>query len=74
MWAFYRYNREVNRYLHSNDSVSRSGYLRLLAIGCIDIIFSLPSGILSLLSVVGVFYEQLQLAINELIRQYCKGR
>ncbi|KZV64284.1 STE3-domain-containing protein [Peniophora sp. CONT] len=42
VWAFYSQNREINRFLHSNNSVSRMNYLRVLALSSIDIIFTLP--------------------------------
>ncbi|VDC02196.1 unnamed protein product [Peniophora sp. CBMAI 1063] len=42
---FYRQNRDINRFLHSNHSVSRTNYLRILALAHIDILFTLPIGI-----------------------------
>ncbi|VDB95450.1 unnamed protein product [Peniophora sp. CBMAI 1063] len=42
---FYRHNREVNHFLQSNNSVSRTNYLRILALSSIDILLTLPIGI-----------------------------
>ncbi|VDB95531.1 unnamed protein product [Peniophora sp. CBMAI 1063] len=43
--TFYRHNREINLFLQSNSSVSRTNYFRILALASIDILFSLPIGI-----------------------------
>ena len=50
MWTFYRHSKKVNRFLHSNNSVSRTTYFRILAIASIDILFTLPLGLVSLAS------------------------
>ncbi|KZV64272.1 fungal pheromone STE3G-protein-coupled receptor [Peniophora sp. CONT] len=42
IWVFYFHNRDFNRFLRSNNSVSRSSYLRILALSSIDILFTLP--------------------------------
>ncbi|VDB95533.1 unnamed protein product [Peniophora sp. CBMAI 1063] len=42
---FYRHSREINQFLQSNNSVSRTNYLRILALSSIDILLTLPIGI-----------------------------
>ncbi|VDB96275.1 unnamed protein product [Peniophora sp. CBMAI 1063] len=42
---FYRQNRDVNHFLQSNDSVSRTNYMRIIAIASVDILLTLPVGI-----------------------------
>ena len=47
MWTFYHHHKDVNKFLSSGASaLNRGSYLRILAIGSLDIIFTLPSGIL----------------------------
>ncbi|KAI0034833.1 GPCR fungal pheromone mating factor, partial [Vararia minispora EC-137] len=48
VYVFYRYIRETNEFLRSNDSVSRPSYLRLLILGCFDILILLPFGIFTI--------------------------
>ncbi|KZV61584.1 hypothetical protein PENSPDRAFT_643237 [Peniophora sp. CONT] len=45
---FYRQSRDINRFLHSNGSVSRTNYLRILALASIDILLTLPVGIVNI--------------------------
>ncbi|KZV59905.1 STE3-domain-containing protein [Peniophora sp. CONT] len=45
---FYRQHRVLNRFLQSNDSISRTNYLRILALASIDVLLTLPMGIVSL--------------------------
>ncbi|KAI0317112.1 pheromone A receptor-domain-containing protein [Amylostereum chailletii] len=49
IWTFYRQRRDVDAFLQSNGSVDRARYLRILAVGCLDILFTLPTGVLFLL-------------------------
>ncbi|VDB95773.1 unnamed protein product [Peniophora sp. CBMAI 1063] len=42
---FYRHNREMNQFLQSNNSVSRTNYFRILALASIDILLTLPIGV-----------------------------
>ncbi|VDC00863.1 unnamed protein product [Peniophora sp. CBMAI 1063] len=42
---FYRQSREVNHFLQSNTSVSRTNYFRVLALASIDILLTMPVGI-----------------------------
>ncbi|KZV69627.1 hypothetical protein PENSPDRAFT_686255 [Peniophora sp. CONT] len=44
---FYRQNRDVNRFLRSNGSVSRLDYFRVLALASVDILLILPVGIVN---------------------------
>ncbi|KAI0317102.1 pheromone A receptor-domain-containing protein, partial [Amylostereum chailletii] len=53
VWKFYRHSRDVDAFLRRNGSVDRTRYFRLLAVGCLDILFTLPSGALILLGYVG---------------------
>ena len=45
---FYRQNKDINSFLRSNGSVSRTDYLRILALASIDILITLPFGVVSL--------------------------
>ncbi|VDB95786.1 unnamed protein product [Peniophora sp. CBMAI 1063] len=45
---FYRHNREINQFLRSNDSVTRNNYFRILALASIDILLTLPMGIVTI--------------------------
>ncbi|VDC07961.1 unnamed protein product [Peniophora sp. CBMAI 1063] len=45
---FYRQSREINRFLRSNGSVTRTNYLRILALASIDILLTLPIGIVNI--------------------------
>ena len=47
-WTFYRQNRDLNRFLQSNNSISRANYFRILALASIDILITLPFGIVSI--------------------------
>ena len=44
-WMFYRQSRDINRFLQSNNSVSRNNYMRILALASIDVLITLPIGI-----------------------------
>ena len=44
-WMFYRQSRDINRFLQSNNSVSRSHYMRILSLASIDVVITLPVGI-----------------------------
>ena len=44
-WTFYIRSRSVNQFLATNGEVSRNRFLRVLAIGCLNIVFTLPQGI-----------------------------
>ncbi|KZV75897.1 STE3-domain-containing protein, partial [Peniophora sp. CONT] len=46
--VFYHHHKEVNRFLRSNDSVSRTNYFRILALASIDVLVTLPLGAISL--------------------------
>ena len=43
--TFHRQRKDVNRFLRSNGSVSRTNYFRILALASIDILLTLPFGI-----------------------------
>jgi len=43
---FYKRGRDVRRFLDSTGTVSTSVYFRVLAIGCVDILVTLPIGII----------------------------
>lgn len=47
-WSFYRQSRAIRSFLQSNNSVSRPNYLRIIALASIDILLTLPSGIVNL--------------------------
>ena len=46
--TFHRQRQDVNNFLQSNDSVSRTNYFRILALASIDILLTLPFGIATL--------------------------
>ncbi|VDB95515.1 unnamed protein product [Peniophora sp. CBMAI 1063] len=43
--VFYRHGREIDNFLQSNSSVSRTNYFRILALASIDVLVTLPIGI-----------------------------
>ncbi|VDC04733.1 unnamed protein product [Peniophora sp. CBMAI 1063] len=45
---FYRQSRDINDFLQSNDSVSRTNYFRIVALASIDILLILPIGIVNI--------------------------
>lgn len=47
LWTFYCHGRETNRFLNSDDTITRINYFRILVIGCLDILIHLPNGLLS---------------------------
>ncbi|KAI0031556.1 GPCR fungal pheromone mating factor, partial [Vararia minispora EC-137] len=49
VYILYRHSRDTTQFLRSNNSISRPSYLRLLALASIDVIISLPVGIISFL-------------------------
>ncbi|KZV65953.1 STE3-domain-containing protein [Peniophora sp. CONT] len=53
---FYRQSRDINHFLQSNDSVTRTNYMRILILASIDVILTLPIGIATIvLNVVDSF-------------------
>jgi hypothetical protein len=44
--VFYSHGKETRHFLDSTDSVLRNRYFRILAVGCADIVLTLPLGIL----------------------------
>ncbi|KZV63983.1 STE3-domain-containing protein [Peniophora sp. CONT] len=48
----YRQSRDINDFQHSNDSVSRTNYFRILALASIDIVLTLPVGIANIVLIV----------------------
>ncbi|VDB88613.1 unnamed protein product [Peniophora sp. CBMAI 1063] len=57
LWTFWKQNRSVNRFLASNGEVSRSRFLRVLAIGSLDIVITLPQGIVNTVNTVLVLLQ-----------------
>ncbi|KAI0036395.1 GPCR fungal pheromone mating factor, partial [Vararia minispora EC-137] len=47
MFVFYRHSRETNYFLRNDNSVSRLSYLRLLVLASLDIVMTLPLGIVN---------------------------
>jgi hypothetical protein len=45
--VFYQHSRETNEFLQSNGSVNRRHYFRILALACIDILLTLPLGVIN---------------------------
>ncbi|KZV63981.1 STE3-domain-containing protein [Peniophora sp. CONT] len=50
--TFYRQSRDINHFLHSNSSVPRTNYFRILALASIDIVLTLPIGIANIVLIV----------------------
>ena len=50
--TFLRQRKDVNDFLRSNDSVSRTNYFRVLALASIDILLTLPFGIATIALIV----------------------
>jgi hypothetical protein len=48
LWVFYKQGKSMNEFLSTNSCLSRNNYFRILALGCVDILLTLPIGILSL--------------------------
>ncbi|VDB87071.1 unnamed protein product [Peniophora sp. CBMAI 1063] len=44
-YTFYRHNRDVNRYLRTNNTITHSTYFRVLTLASIDILVTLPLGV-----------------------------
>lgn len=42
LWVFVHQRREMNEFLDSGASVNRANYYRILALGCLDILITLP--------------------------------
>src|ERR1700742_1641953 len=47
--TFYRQSRETNRFLNSNNSVSRNTYFRILTLGCLEVMVTLPIGVIGMI-------------------------
>ena len=45
---FHRHSREINSFLQSNNSVSRTNYYRIFMLASIDISLTLPIGIINI--------------------------
>ncbi|KZV61585.1 STE3-domain-containing protein [Peniophora sp. CONT] len=45
---FYRQSRDINSFLRSNGSITRTKYLRILALASIDLLLTLPIGIVGI--------------------------
>jgi hypothetical protein len=52
IYVFYKHSRETNQFLQSNGAVNRQNYLRILALACVDIVLTLPVGVLGAVSAV----------------------
>ncbi|KZV65151.1 fungal pheromone STE3G-protein-coupled receptor [Peniophora sp. CONT] len=46
--TYYRQRRDINSFLHSDSSVTRTNYVRILALASIDIMLTLPIGIVNI--------------------------
>ncbi|VDB95169.1 unnamed protein product [Peniophora sp. CBMAI 1063] len=47
-WTFYRQSKDINRFLRSNNSISRPSYFRIMVLASIDLLITLPIGIVNL--------------------------
>ncbi|KZV71172.1 fungal pheromone STE3G-protein-coupled receptor [Peniophora sp. CONT] len=48
MYTYYRQSQDINSFLSSNRSISRTNYFRILALASVDVLFTLPIGIVDL--------------------------
>ena len=55
---FYLQHRDVNRFLHTNNTVSRRNYLRILALASIDITLTLPLGLTNCVLTILAFKQE----------------
>ena len=46
-WVFYRQSRDVNKFFKENGTVSRKNYFRILALASVDVLITLPVGVVS---------------------------
>ena len=49
---FYCQSREINSFLQSNDSVSRTNYIRIMLLASVDVLLTLPIGIATIALVI----------------------
>ena len=42
IWAFYNRRRELEKHLEEDSSIDRPNYIRLLVLGCVDMLVTLP--------------------------------
>ncbi|KAI0029398.1 GPCR fungal pheromone mating factor, partial [Vararia minispora EC-137] len=47
IYVFYHHSRATNEFFRNNTSVARLGYFRLLALASVDIVLTLPYGVIS---------------------------
>jgi hypothetical protein len=50
VYVFSRHSRETNQFLRSDGSITRHSYFRILALACVDILLTLPVGIITIIS------------------------
>ncbi|KZV69973.1 STE3-domain-containing protein [Peniophora sp. CONT] len=55
--TFHRHSRDVNRFLRTNNSVSRTNYFRILVLASVDVVLTLPKAIVSLVFEILVLRE-----------------
>lgn len=48
LWAFYNQRKDVNRFLSTGSSFEHANYIRLMVLGCLDALITLPSAIAEL--------------------------
>ncbi|KAI0316926.1 pheromone A receptor-domain-containing protein [Amylostereum chailletii] len=49
IWIFYHHQRDLNRFLHRSTTINRIRYIHILSIACIDILITLPVGVLGVI-------------------------
>lgn len=57
---FYRQHRDIHSFLNSNTSVSRINYVRILTLASVDILLTLPIGVVNIALKATSFLEQNQ--------------
>ncbi|KAI0027408.1 pheromone A receptor-domain-containing protein [Vararia minispora EC-137] len=57
IWTYYWHNKELNRFLRSNGSVSLDRFFRALALASFDILFNLPFGLVNITVTVALYRE-----------------
>lgn len=64
-WIFYRQHRDLNRFLRSNNSVTRTNYMRIFILTSIDILLTLPIGIAAMVLFISTLAQEGKLQFYE---------
>ena len=48
MWTYYRRKQDIEEFFNSDTTISHTRFIRLFIVGLLDILFTLPAGVVSL--------------------------